>query len=160
MFIIFIMCVAVQTSGHTYLQMVQGVRDIVTRHVTPGHTLIVSYYTPAHILLGSRNAPAHALCFSADQNTNRKGRLHFVSDLCSTEDMAQLILEELNKIEAWPLLSFDAKHDCKEMLPSSSKYDGYVLLSLSQDHEDVVKDIRHQMKKLRNICEWNPRANI
>jgi len=160
MFIIFIMCVAVQTSGHTYLQMVQGVRDIVTRHVTPGHTLIVSYYTPAHILLGSRNAPAHALCFSADQNTNRKGRLHFVSDLCSTEDMAQLILEELNKIEAWPLLSFDAKHDCKEMLPSSSKYDGYVLLSLSQDHEDVVKDIRHQVKKLRNIWEWNPRAKF
>ena len=160
MFIIFIMCVAVQTSGHTYLQMVQGVRDIMTRHVTPGHTLIVSYNTPAHNQLGSRNAPAHALCFSAGQNTNRKGCLHFSSDLPSTEDMVQLILKEFNKIEAWSLLSFDAKHDCKEMLPSSSKYEGYVLFSLRQDREDVVKDIRHQVKKLRNNWEWNPRAKF
>jgi hypothetical protein len=81
------MCIAVQTSGHSYLQMVQGVHDIVTRHVTPGHALIVSYNTPAHNLLGSRNAPVHALCFSAGQNTNRKGCLHFASDLPSTEDM-------------------------------------------------------------------------
>jgi len=160
MFIIFIMCVAVQTSGHTDLQMVQGVRDIVTRHVTPGHTLIVSYNTPAHTLQGSRKAPAHALCFSAGQNTKRKGCLRCVSDLPSTEDMAQLILEEFNKIEAWSLLSFDATHDCKEMLPSSSKYEGYALLSLRQDHGDVVKDIRHQVKKLRNNWEWNPRAKF
>jgi hypothetical protein len=67
--------------------------------------------------------------------------------------MAQLILEEFTKIEAWSLLSFDATHDCKEMLPSSSKYEGYVLLSLRQDHGDVVKDIRHQVKKLRNKWE-------
>jgi hypothetical protein len=51
--------------------------------------------------------------------------------------MAQLILEEFNKMEAWSLLSSDATHDCKEMLPSSSKYKGYVLLSLRQEHEDV-----------------------
>lgn len=117
MFIIFIMCVAVQTSGHTHLQMIQVVRDIVTRHVTPGHTLIVSYNTPGHNLLGSRNA----LCFSAGQDTNRKVCLRLVSDLPSTGDTAQLILEEFNKIEAWSLLSFDAKHDCKEMLPPSNK---------------------------------------
>jgi len=160
MFIVFIMCVAVQTSGHTYLQMVHGVRDIVTRHVTPGHTLIVSYNTPAHAPVGSRNAPAHALCFSAGQNTKSKGCLRFVSDLPSTEDMALLILEDFNKIEAWSLLSFDAKHDCKEMLPSSSKYECYVLLSSRQDHEGVVKDIRYQVKKLRNNWEWNPRAKF
>ena len=153
------MCVAGQTSGHTHLQMVQVVRDIVTRHVTPGHTLIVSYNTPAHTLLESRNAPAHALCFSAGQNTNMIGCLRFFIDLPSTEDMAQLIMEEFNKMEAWSLLSFDAKHDCK-MLPSSSKYEGYVLLSSCQDHEDVVKDIGHQVKKLRNNWEWNPQAKF
>jgi hypothetical protein len=74
--------------------------------------------------------------------------------------MVQLILEEFNKIEAWSLLSFDAKHDCKEMLPSSSKYEGYVLLSSRQDHEDLVKDIRHQGKKYRNNWEWNQRAKF
>ena len=160
MFIILIMCVAVQTSGHTHLQIVQVVRDIVTRHVILGQTLIVSYNTPAHTLLGSRNAPAYALCFSAGQNTNTIGCLRFIIDLPSTEDMAQLILEEFNKIEAWSLLSFDAKHDSKEMLPSSSKYEGYVLLYSCQDHEDVVKDIVLQVKKLRNNWEWNPRAKF
>jgi ionotropic kainate glutamate receptor 3/ionotropic kainate glutamate receptor 5 len=74
--------------------------------------------------------------------------------------MAQLILEEFNKIEAWSLLSFDARNDCKEMLPSSSKYEAYVLLSSRQDHEDVVKDIGHQVKKLRNTWKWNPRAKF
>jgi len=74
--------------------------------------------------------------------------------------MAQLILVEFNKIAAWSLLSFDAKRDCKEMLPSSSKYEGYVLLSSRQDHENVVKDIGHQVKKLRNNWEWNPRAKF
>jgi hypothetical protein len=90
--------------------MVQVVRDIVI-HVTPGHTLIVSYNTPAHTLLVSRNASAQALCFSAGQITNRKRCLRFVSDLHSTENMAQLILEEFNKTEAWSVL-LDAKHDC------------------------------------------------
>jgi hypothetical protein len=74
--------------------------------------------------------------------------------------MAQLILVEFNKIEAWSLLSLDAKHDCKEMLSSSTKHEGYVLLSTRQDHEDVMKDIRHQVKKLRNNWEWNPRAKL
>jgi len=133
--------------------MVQVVRDIVTRHVTPGHTVIVSYNTPIHTLLRSRKASAHALCFSAGQNTNTIGCLRLIIDLPSTEDIAQLILEEFNEIEAWSLLSFDAKHDCKEMLPSSSSYVGYVLLSSRQDHGDVMKDIRHQVKKLRNNWE-------
>ncbi|GFG31330.1 hypothetical protein Cfor_12889 [Coptotermes formosanus] len=142
------MCTTVQTSAHIRLQMVQCLGDIVTRHVTPGHTLIVSY-----------NTPAHTLHFSAGQSINRNGRC-FISDLHSAEDMVQLILEELNKMAARSLLSFDAKNDWKEMLPSGSKYEAYVLLSSRQDHEDVVKDIGHQVKKLRNTWEWNPRAKF
>jgi hypothetical protein len=46
------------------------------------------------------------------------------------------------------------------MLPSSSKYEGYVLLSTRQDDEDMVKDTRHQVKNLINNWEWNPRAKF
>jgi hypothetical protein len=68
----------------------------------------------------------------------------------STEDLRQLILEELNKIGVWSLLSFNANNDFKETSPSRSNYEGYVLLSSCQDYEDVVKDVGHQVKKLRN----------
>jgi hypothetical protein len=84
----------------------------------------------------------------------------FIGDKRSTEDMGQLILEEFNKIEAWSLISFDAKNDFKQLSQVSSKYEGYVLLSSRQDHEDVVKDIGHQVQKLRNVWEWNPRAKF
>jgi hypothetical protein len=78
----------------------------------------------------------------------------------STEDLRQLILEELNKIGAWSLLSFNANNDLKETSPSRSNYEGYVLLSSCLDYEDVVKDVGHQVKKLRNTWEWNPRAKF
>jgi hypothetical protein len=45
-------------------------------------------------------------------------------------------------------------------MPSSRKYENYVLLFSRQDREDVVKDIRHQVKKLINNWEWNPRAKF
>jgi hypothetical protein len=57
-----------------------------------------------------------------------------------TGDLWQLILEELNKIEAWSILPFNANNDFKETSPSRSNYEGYVLLSSCQDYEDVVKE--------------------
>jgi hypothetical protein len=74
--------------------------------------------------------------------------------------LRQLILEELNKIEAWTILSFNANNDIKETSPSRSNYEGYILLSSCQDYEDVVKDVGQQVKKLRNTWEWNPRAKF
>jgi RNA processing factor Prp31 len=70
----------------------------------------------------------------------------------STEDLRQLILEELNKIGAWSLLSFNANNDFEET-PSRTK-------SSCQDYEDIVKDVGHQIKKLRYKWEWNPRAKF
>jgi hypothetical protein len=55
----------------------------------------------------------------------------------STEDLRQLILEELNKIGAWSFLSFNANNDFKETSPSRTNYEGYVLLSSCQDYEGV-----------------------
>jgi hypothetical protein len=78
----------------------------------------------------------------------------------SAKDLRQLILEELNKIEAWSLLSFNANDDFKGTSPSRSNYEGYVLFSSCQDYEDIMKDVGHQVKKLRNTWEWNPRATF
>jgi hypothetical protein len=71
-----------------------------------------------------------------------------------------MILKELNTLEEWPLLSFGPNDDFKEITPSHSKHEGYILLCGYRRHEDVVTDIGYQVKKLRNNWEWNPRAKF
>ena len=149
MIVIFIWFVIVQTSGHLHFQMAQSVRDIAVRHFTPGHILVVCYNTPAHNVGVPRDTPSRNLV-SPDHYTNQKLQKGSFNSAHSTEDLRQLILEELNKIGAWSLLSFNANNDFKETSPSRSNYEGYVLLSSCQDYEDVVKDVGHQVKKLRN----------
>jgi len=160
MFVILIWFVIVQTSEHLHLQMAQSVRDIAVRHFTPGHILVVCYNTPAHSVDMPRDTPSRKLVASPGHYTNQKMQKTFFNNVHSTEDLRQLILEELNKIGAWSLLSFNANNDFKETSPSRSNYEGYILLSSCQDYEDVVKDVGHQVKKLRNTWEWNPRAKF
>ena len=140
--------------------MVQCLRDIAIRHFTPGHILVVSYNTPTHSVFVSQNTPSRSLVFIPGHNTNEKVLTDSFNDVRSTDDFRQLILEELNKIEAWSLLSFNANNDFREMSPSRSKYEGYVLLSSCRKRKDVVKDVGHQVKKLRSTWDWNPRAKF
>ena len=160
MFVIFISFVIVQTSGHLHFQMAQSVRDIAVRHFTPGHILVVCYNTPAHSVDVPRDTPSRNLVVSPGHYTNQKIQKNYFNIAHSTDDLRQLILEELNKIEAWSLLSFNANNDFKETSPSRSNYEGYILLSSCQDYEDVVKDVGHQVKKIRNTREWNPRGKF
>ena len=160
MFIIFIWFVIVQTSDHLHFQMAQSVHDIAVRHFTPGHILVVCYNTPAHSVDVPRDTPSRNLVVSPDHYTNQKLHKGSFSIAHSTEVLRQLILEELNKIGAWSLLSFNANNDFKETAPRRSNYEGYILLSSCQDYEDVVKDVGHQVKKLRKTWEWNPRAKF
>ena len=152
--------VIVQTSGHLHFQMAQCVRDIAVRHFTPGHILVVCYNNPAHSVDVPRDTPPRKLVVSPGHYTNQKIQKHSFNSVQSTEDLRQLILEELNKIGAWSLLYFNTNNDFKDTSPSRSKYEGYVLLSSCQDYEDVVKDVGHQVKKLRHTWEWNPRAKF
>ena len=140
--------------------MAQSVRDIALRHFTPGHILIVSYNIPAHSVDVSRDTRSRSLVVPPYHYTNQKIQKDSSNSAHSIEDLRQLILEKLNKIGAWSLLSFNANNDLKETWPSRSYYEGYVLLSSCRDYEDVVKDIGHQVKKLRNAWEWNPRAKF
>ena len=160
MFVFLILCVIAQTSGHLYFHMVQSVREIVTQQVTPGHTLVVSYSTPAHPPVVPQNKSTHFLVPNSRYNANQTVREEVFSYLQPSEDLRQMILAEFNKIEAWPLLSFDAGNEMKQTAPSSGTYAGYVLLSSCQDPKAVVPDIRQQITKLRNIWEWNPRAKF
>jgi hypothetical protein len=158
MFVIFLWFVIVQTSAHLHLQMAQSVRDIAVRHFTPGHISVVCYNTPTQIVDVPRNTQSRNQVVSAGHYTNQKMQKSCFNSAHSTKDLRQLIMEELNNIEAWSLLSFNANNDFKETSPSRSNYEGYILLSSWQDYEDVVKDVGHQVKKLRNTWEWNPRA--
>ena len=160
MFVTFIWFVIVQTSGHLYYQMAQSVRDIAVRHFTPGHILVVCYNTPTRCLDVPRDTPSRNLVFFPDHCTDQKLQKDSFNSAHSTEDLKQLILEELNNIGAWSLLSFNANNDFKATSPSRINYEGYVLLSSCQDYEGVVKDVRHQVMKLRNTWEWNPRAKF
>ena len=160
MFVIFLWFVVVQTSGHLHFQMAQSVCDIAVRHFTPGHILVVCYNTAAHSVDVPRDIPSRNLVASPFHYTNQKVQKVSFNSAHSTEDLRQLILEELNKIGAWSLLSFNANNDFKETSPSSSKYEAYVMLSSCQDYEDVVKDVGHRVKKLGNTWEWNPRATF
>jgi hypothetical protein len=160
MFAIFIWFVIVQTSGHLHFQMAHSVRDIAERHFTVGHILVVCYNTPPHSVHVPRDTPSRNLVVTPGHYTNHKIQKDCFNIAHSTEDLRQLILEELNKIGAWSLLSFNANNDFKETSPSRSNYEGYILLSSCQDYEGVVKDVGHQVKKLRNTWEWNPRAKF
>ena len=160
MFVIFISFVIVQTSGHLHFQMAQSVRDIAVRHFTPGHILVVCYNTPAHSVDVPRDTPSRNLVVSPGPYTDHKMEKDSFTSAQTTEDLRQFILEELNKIGAWSLLSFNANNDFKETSPSRSNYEGYILLSSCQDYEDIVKDVGHQVKKLRNTWEWNPRGKF
>ena len=100
MFVIFIWFVIVQTSGHLHFQMVQSVRDIVVRHFTPGHILFVCYNTPAHSEDVSRDTPSCNVIVSPGHYTNHKMEKCSFNTAHTTEDLRQLIQEELNKIEA------------------------------------------------------------
>ena len=150
----------VQTSGHLHFQMAQSVRDIAVRHFTPGHVLVVCYNTPAHSVVVPGNRPSRNLVVSPGHYTKQKMQKGSFNNVHLTEDLSQLILEELNKIEAWSLLSVNANNDFKETSLSRSDFEGYVLLSSCQDYEDVVKDVGDQVKKLRNTWGWNPRAKF
>lgn len=160
MLVILIMYVTAQTSGHLYFHMVQSVCDIVTQHVTPGHKLVVSYSTPAHPSIVTQNKSTHIPVLHSRHNENQTVRKEVSSYTEPSEDLGQMILEEFNKIEAWPLLSFDANNEMEQTVPSRGTYAGYVLLSSCQDPKAVVQDIRQQVQKLRNIREWNPRAKF
>jgi hypothetical protein len=140
--------------------MVQSVCDIVTQHVTPGHKLVVSYSTPAHPSIVTQNKSTHIPVLHSRHNENQTVRKEVSSYTEPSEDLGQMILEEFNKIEAWPLLSFDANNEMEQTVPSRGTYAGYVLLSSCQDPKAVVQDIRQQVQKLRNIREWNPRAKF
>ena len=155
---IFILFVTVQTSEHLHFQMAQSLLDIAVRHFTTGHILVVCYNTPAHSVDVPRDTQSRNQVVSAGHYTNQKMQKVSFNSAHSTEDLRQLILEELNKIGAWSLLPFNANNDFKETSPSRSNYEGYILLSSCQDYEDVVKDVGRQVKKLRNTWEWNPRA--
>ena len=160
MFVIFIWFVIVQTSGHLPFQMAQSVLDIAVRHFIPGHILVVCYNTPAHSVDVPRDIASRSQVASSVHYTHQKMQKYSFNSAHSTDDLRQLILEELNKIEAWSILSFNANNDFKQKSPSRGNYEGYVLLSSCQDYEDVVKEVRHQVKKLRNMWEWNPRAKF
>ena len=160
MFVIFIWFVIVQTSGHLHFQMAQCVRDIAVRHFTPGHILVVYYNIQANSVDVPPDTPSRNLIVYPGHYTNQKTQKVSFNRVHSAEDLRQMILEELNKIGAWSLLSFNANNDFKETSPSRSNYEGYVLLSSCQDYEDVVKDVGHQVNKLRNTWEWNPRAKF
>ena len=160
MSVIFILFVIVQTSGNLHFQMAKCVRDIAVRHFTPGHILVVCYNNPAYNIDVPWDTPSRNLVVSPRLHSNHQMEKVSFNSAHSTEDLRQLILEELNKIGAWSLMSFNANNDFKETSPSRSNYEGYVLLSSCKDYEDVVKDVRHQVKKLRNTWEWNPRAKF
>lgn len=146
MFVIFIMCLIVQTSGHLHFEVVQGVCDIAKRYFTPGHPLVFSHGTPANNQIFSEDTPPH------------HNVIHKAQDLYSSDDLWRLLLEEFNNLESWSLISFGPNNDFKEI--SDSKHGAYVLLSKQRQPEDVVKDIRLQVKTLRRSWEWNPRGKF
>lgn len=151
MFVIFIMCVFVQTSGHLHFEVVQSVCDIAKRYFTLGHTLVFSHGTPAERQVFSEDTlPRHIAI--------HKGQEYDSDDLHFSDDLWQLLLEEFNKLESWSLISSGPNNDFKEM--SNNKHGAYVLLSKRQQPEDVVKDIQLQLKILRSSWEWNPRGKF
>ena len=160
MFTILIWFVIVQTSAHLHLQMAQSLRDIAVRHFRSGHILVVCYNTPTQIVDVPRDTPSSNQVVYPGHYTNQKMQKSCFNSAHSAEDLRQLIMEELNNIEAWSLLSFNANNDFKETSPSRSNYEGYILLCSCQDYEGIVKDVGHQVKKLGNTWEWNPRAKF
>jgi hypothetical protein len=103
MLVITLLFVIAQTSGNLHFQMAQSVRDIAVRHFTPGHILVVCYNTPAHSVDVQRHTPSRNLIVTPGNYTNQKIEKHSFNSAHVTEDLRQLILEELNKIGAWSL---------------------------------------------------------
>jgi hypothetical protein len=129
MFVIFVCFLFVQTSGYLHFQMAQSVLDIAVRHFTPGHILVVCYNTPTRSEHVPRDTSSRNLLVPADHYTDQNMQKGSFNSVHSTEDLRQLIMEELNKIGAWSLLLFDANKNFKETSPSRSNYEGHIVLS-------------------------------
>jgi hypothetical protein len=114
---------------------------------------VFSHNIPTHTLTASRNKFPY-------RSTIKEAQENGFGDLPSTKDLWQMVLKEFNTIEEWSLLSFGLSNGIKEPMLSNSKYEGYVLLTEFQRHADVVKDVGHQLTKLKNSWEWNPRAKF
>lgn len=151
-FVIFILCLIEKTSGGLYLQLVNSLCDIATRHFTPSNTIVLSHNIPVDNLSASRN-------IFPDYYTFERVQENSFSELRSVVDLWHMILEEFNKIEEWTLLSFSANDGLEDQVPSNNN-DGYVLLSGYHLHKDVMKDIGHHLQKLKHNWGWNPRAKF
>jgi len=114
MFVIFIWIVFLQTSRNLHFQMAQSFRNIALRHFTPGDILVVCYNTPAHNVDVPRDIPSRKLVVSSDHYTNQNLQKDSYDIAHSVQDLRYLILEELIKIGAWSLLSFNANNDFQE----------------------------------------------
>jgi hypothetical protein len=122
--------------------------------------MVFSYSTPPQTPAVPQSKSTPALGFHPGSNTNHTDSTDIFSYVQSSEHLRGMIMAEVNKMETWPLLNFDANRDFEHMSSSSTKHGAYILLSSCQDQADVVKDIGNQVKKLRKNWEWNPRAKF
>jgi hypothetical protein len=119
--------------------------DIALRHFIPGGTMAVSKSYNEH--RNNLQFQRDFLTKTGDVLSSISAQLHFPSSP----------LEELHQQELWPLVlcnrpvSDDVRHGTR------SKHSSYFLFLQTRD---LIREIRKQLTALKNLAEWNPRANF
>lgn len=135
----------VQIFSGTQSHLAKCLNDIALRYFTPGETLIVSK---------SYNEHRNNLQFQRKFLTKIDD---FSSSISGELAFPRSPLEELHQQELWPLVLCN-RHICDEFrYGTRSKHSSYIL---SLQTQDLIREIRKQLTALKDLAEWNPRANF
>lgn len=70
-------------------------------------------------------------------------------------DLFSSTMEELHRLEGWPFLVCNTCYEVKQ--GTRRKHSSYILLLRTPD---FIRETRNQLTALKDLPEWNPRANF
>jgi hypothetical protein len=141
-FEIWLITAFVQTFGAGQCHVAKCLNEIALRHFKPEVTLVIV------------NS-----CHEQQRNNQQLQRkfLTTTSGLSNSAEFDSLssALEELHQKELWTLLVCNTCYEVKH--GTRSKHNNYILLFRTTD---LIREMRNQLRALKDSPEWNPRANF
>jgi len=132
-----------QTFGSTQTHLAKCLHDIALRNFAPGEAAVISKRHYEH----SNNGQLQSRLLTVGDGVFNPRSVE--PDFCTSA------LEELHRLEQWTL---QLRSTCQEVKHvTQSKHSGYIFLLQAQD---LIQDVRSQLLSLRDMSDWNPRANF
>jgi hypothetical protein len=134
-----------QTFSGAQSHLAKCLNDIALQHFTPGETLVISK---------SYNEHRNDLQFRRKFLTQTDD---FSNSISAELDLPSSPLEELHQQELWPVVLCNRPTSDEVRHGTRAKHSSYILMLQTRD---LIREIRKQLTALKNLAEWNPRANF